>query len=107
MAKLIFADKLESFKTQFSGWNDSSKEAYRTIAFCEDGYIVTHGKTFRTPLGTNENIYGLGINLSNGKLTVSAGGYTTTDNIYVLTSTGNTTYITGSNSNGIASFTGS
>lgn len=105
MAKLIFADKLESFKTQFSGWNDSSKEAYRSIAFCEDGYIVTHGKTFRTPLGTNENIYGLGINLSNGKLTVSAGGYTTTDNIYVLTSTGNTTYITGSNSNGIASFT--
>lgn len=103
MAKLIFADRLDGFKLQYSNWQVSTDPSFRAVAFCEDGYIVTHGKVFRTPLGTNDNIYGLGLDYSNGKLKVSAGGYTTAG-VDLLQSAADSDYLSKSITNGVLTY---
>ena len=103
MAKLVFSDRLDGFKLQFPNWQSQTDASYRSIAFCEDGYIVTHGKVFRTPLGTNENIYGLEVSNTNGSLKVSAGGYTA-PGVSVLIDAADSDYLTKSITNGVITF---
>lgn len=103
MAKLVFSDRLDGFKLQFPNWQSSSDASYRSIAFCEDGYIVTHGKVFRTPLGTNENVYGLEVSNTNGSLKVSAGGYTT-PGVDVIINAADSDYLTKSIVNGVLTY---
>ena len=100
MAKLVFSDRLDGFKQSFPNWQSQTDPSFRSIAFCEDGYIVTHGKVFRTPLGTNENIYGLEVSNTNGSLRVSAGGYTA-PGVDVLINAADSEYLTKSITNGI------
>ena len=103
MAKLIFSDRLDGFKQQFPNWESNSDASYRSVAFCEDGYIVTHGKVFRTPLGTNENIYGLAVSNTNGQLKVSAGGYTA-PGVNVIIDAADSDYLTKSITNGVLTY---
>lgn len=103
MAKLIFADRLDGFKLQYSNWQVSSDPSFRAVAFCEDGYIVTHGKVFRTPLGTNDNIYGLSLDYTGGKLKVSAGGYTTAG-VDLLGDAADSDYLSKSIVNGVLTY---
>ena len=103
MAKLVFSDRLDGFKLQFPNWQSQTDPSFRSIAFCEDGYIVTHGKVFRTPLGTNENIYGLEVSNTNGSLKVSAGGYTA-PGVDVIINAADSDYLTKSITNGVLTF---
>lgn len=100
MAKLVFSDRLDGFKLQFPNWQSQTDPSFRSVAFCEDGYIVTHGKVFRTPLGTNENIYGLEVSNTNGSLVISAGGYTA-PGVNVLINAADSDYLTKSITNGV------
>ena len=103
MAKLVFSDRLDGFKLQFPNWQSQTDPSFRSIAFCEDGYIVTHGKVFRTPLGTNENIYGLEVSNTNGSLKVSAGGYTA-PGVNVIIDAADSDYLTKSITNGVLTY---
>ena len=48
MAKLIYIDKsLADSKTWLgSNWEQSTNDYFRSLAFTNDGYIITHGKVF-------------------------------------------------------------
>lgn len=75
MAKFIHSDELSSFKRAFTDWNNTSSATYKAIAFIDEGYIVTHGQIFSTGLGAKANPYGLAVSNTDGKLTVTVGGY--------------------------------
>jgi hypothetical protein len=59
-----------------------------------DGYFATHGKLFKVPIttGDSDNIYDLSLSITNGTLSVSAGGYTATTSLSDTFSAG--TYLT-------------
>ena len=46
MGKLIFADSVANLKTKLPNWNVSTDPSYYSIAFTNDGYLLTHGKQF-------------------------------------------------------------
>lgn len=46
MGKLIFADSIANFKAKLPNWNVSTDPSYYSIAFTNDGYLLTHGKQF-------------------------------------------------------------
>lgn len=104
MAKFIYSDSLAQFQSKFSGYTSSSDESYRSIAFCKDGYIVTHGQIFAAKNTTDtDNPYGLGVSITNGSVSVTIGGKTLSATLPVY-KVGSGTYLTGSLSNGEVSF---
>ena len=104
MAKFIYSNSLAQFKSKFSGWNSSSDESYRSIAFCEDGYIVTHGQVFAAKATSDtDNPYGLGLSITDGSVSVTLGGKTVNATLPVY-KVNSGTYLTGSLSNGEISF---
>jgi hypothetical protein len=94
MSKLLYATSLAGFKKAFSTWNSTSSPVYNTLSFIGDGYFVTHGKLFKVPItiGDSDNIYDLSVSITNGTLSVSAGGYTATTSLSDTFSAG--TYLT-------------
>lgn len=52
MAKLIHAVNLKLFQDASKGWDDPNNNNYYSIAFTDDGHIVTHGKVFTAPIGS-------------------------------------------------------
>lgn len=102
MAKFIYTTGLAKFKEKFPNWNQSTDDTFRSIAFCEDGYIVTHGKEFRSPLGTVENPYGLAVSTSGGTLTVTIGDYDAKANVLIGGTSG--TYTTATVTDGNVKF---
>lgn len=46
MGKLIFADSASNFKQKLPNWNKSDDPSFYSIAFTQDGYLITHGKEF-------------------------------------------------------------
>ena len=104
MAKFIYSDSLAQFQSKFSGYTSSSDESYRAIAFCKDGYIVTHGQVFAAKATSDtDNPYGLGLSITNGSVSVTLGGKTVNATLPVYkVSSG--TYLTESLSNGAVSF---
>lgn len=83
MAKFIHSDKLSSFKSTFTDWNNTSSATYKAIAFIDEGYIVTHGQIFSTGLGAKDNPYGLEVSNADGKLKVTVGGYSASANVLI------------------------
>ena len=83
MAKFIHSDKLSSFKSTFTDWNNTSSATYKAIAFIDEGYIVTHGQIFSTGLGAKKNPYGLSVSNTDGKLEVTVGGYSDAVNVLI------------------------
>lgn len=90
MSILIHATNLTGFKNAYANWNNSSDSSYRAIAFTDDGYIITHGKIFKQSItdegGEISNLLSVG---TDGKLTVSLGGWSaTSDKSLVVAGTG-------------------
>lgn len=50
MGKLIFADSVENFKLKLPNWNVNTDPSFYSIAFTDDGYLLTHGKQFALSL---------------------------------------------------------
>ena len=50
MAKLIHSATLANFQTLFPDWKNSTSSVYKSVVFTDDGYICTHGKSYRVAL---------------------------------------------------------
>ena len=46
MGKLIFADSASNLKLRLPNWNKPDDPSFYSIAFTQDGYLITHGKEF-------------------------------------------------------------
>ena len=71
MAKFIHAASLAVFKKAYTGWASDTSNVYTSIALTDDGYLVTHGKTFITANSDNNFPYPITLGGASGSLTVT------------------------------------
>ena len=74
MAKFIHAASLAGFKKAYTGWASDNSDVYTSIALTDDGYLVTHGKTFITANSDNNFPYPITLGGASGSLTVTIKG---------------------------------
>src|SRR5574344_769772 len=74
MAKFIHAASLAVFKKAYTGWASDTSNVYTSIALTDDGYLVTHGKTFITANSDNNFPYPITLGGASGSLTVTIKG---------------------------------
>ena len=74
MAKFIHAASLAGFKKAYTGWASDTSDVYTSIALTDDGYLVTHGKTFITANSDNNFPYPITLGGASGSLTVTIKG---------------------------------
>lgn len=74
MAKFIHAASLAGFKKAYTGWASDTSNVYTSIALTDDGYLVTHGKTFITANSDNNFPYPITLGGASGSLTVTIKG---------------------------------
>ena len=74
MAKFIHAASLAGFKKAYTGWASDTSDVYTSIALTDDGYLVTHGKTFITANSDNKFPYPITLGGASGSLTVTIKG---------------------------------
>ena len=74
MAKFIHAASLAGFKKAYTGWASDTSNVYTSIALTDDGYLVTHGKTFITANSENSFPYPITLGGASGSLTVTIKG---------------------------------
>ena len=67
MGKLIFADSVANLKAKLPNWNVNTDPSYYSIAFTEDGYLLTHGKQFALTIIGDNNADAVKLALSNDK----------------------------------------
>lgn len=67
MGKLIFADSVANLKSKLPNWNVSTDPSYYSIAFTEDGYLLTHGKQFALTIISEGTTDAVKLALSNDK----------------------------------------
>ena len=67
MGKLIFADSVANLKSKLPNWNVSTDPSYYSIAFTEDGYLLTHGKQFALTIIGDNTADAVKLALSNDK----------------------------------------
>lgn len=89
MGKLIHADTLANFQSKFTKYADSTDPSYYSIAFTDNGYLVTHGKIFALSVASEDgNTSALKLSLSGNSLTLTGNAIDTSVTLPSYTASG-------------------